>query len=135
MLMAQTPHRSATRICPYYRLPEIGRHASTAPGEHRPNCTAVAPPEPLDRETATALCRSGAYPTCRRYRRVSPEASGRAKRGGHPSLARRLLTSALWVIGIPTAITLMILIAAWITEKVWVPTEHVIFQITNAPWY
>lgn len=43
-----------------------------------------------------------------------------------PSLGRQLLTSAAWVIGIPAVITLLIIIAIWFTENIWMPTQHVL---------
>lgn len=134
MTMAQTPSRSAIRVCPYYRLPQLAHRELTQGGCPRPTCAAVAIPQSLAPEEVASLCRSGAFQTCHRYQRA--RARGRPPVAGppEPSLSRKLLTSALWVIGIPTAITLAILIAAWITEKLWVATEQLIIQVAGVPW-
>ncbi len=42
------------------------------------------------------------------------------------SLGWQLLTSAAWVVGIPAGITLLIIIAIWLTENVWMLTQHVL---------
>jgi hypothetical protein len=45
------------------------------------------------------------------------------------SLPQQLLSSALWVVGIPTAITLIIIIAIWLTENVWLPAQRIVLHL------
>lgn len=132
--MAITRKRTAIRICPYYRLPQVGRNAAADGGCSPPSCTALRNPAPLGPDVAARLCRSGAFRTCERYQRARSSEHRQWTDSRELTLTRRLLTSALWVLGIPTAITLAILVAAWITEKVWVPTEQLIIQLTGLPW-
>lgn len=132
--MARTVSRSTVRVCPYYRLPQFGRLQSSATSPHLPVCNALDPPRTLDLETASTLCRSGKFPTCHRYQHAQKAVDSTKQRSSEPPLARRLLISALWVIGIPTGITLLILIAAWITENLWAPTQQIVGYLAGAPW-
>lgn len=132
--MTKTVTRSATRVCPYFRLPRFGRLEPSGNSPGLPACTALAPPHDLDHETAARLCRSGAYPRCSWFRTAQPAAIATRRYTSEPPLGKKLLTSALWVIGIPTGITLLILIAAWITENVWAPTQQIIVHLTGSPW-
>jgi hypothetical protein len=101
---------------------------------------AAIPPEHLERQTIETLCRTGNFPTCPRFQdaytksRTSERftddrsASSEADDAWYP-IPRQLLSSAAWVIGIPTAITLLIVIAIWLTENVWMPTEQILVTL------
>jgi hypothetical protein len=85
-------------------------------------------------EQASRLCRSGAFPTCERFQSAHPDwhpAGGESTVAGKatPLVSRDLLISIAWVIGIPTAITFLIMLAIWITENVWMPTESILLRL------
>lgn len=132
--MARTTSNPAVRVCPYYQIRQLTPRDRSAGAVRIPACTALQHPEPLDHEQATALCRSGAYRECGRFRGAQRTGASARPLRIESSLARRLLISALWVVGIPTAITLLILIAAWFTENVWVPTELIVDYLFPVPW-
>jgi hypothetical protein len=127
--------RPVRQVCPCYRLPQLTPGRALADTARLPVCTALEEPLRVSHEQATRLCRSGQFPSCERFRIATPgrQATGSFRVGQafsgfttvaeSTSVSRQLITSAAWVIGIPTAITLLILLAIWITENVWMPTE------------
>ncbi len=132
------------RVCPYYRLPQLRPGQSLSGRERLPVCAVGELDAHVSFRQAQELCRSGEYPTCDWFRRADPNWAkgdtapimvGAAARSGnaagaetHP-LSRQLLSSALWVVGIPTAITLIIIMAIWVTENVWMPTQQIIVDL------
>jgi hypothetical protein len=91
-------------------------------------CVALDEPLELNREQARSLCRSCDHQSCRRFREASsPDRASNAATIDQ-SVQRRLVGSALWVIGIPVAITLMIVLALWLTEHVWLSTQTAIME-------
>ena len=132
------------RICPYYRLPQLVPIREHPRVQRLPRCLALDTPQSITREQASSLCRSGEFPTCQWYQQsgsIAPERPFQIKRPTIPRasaptvegtataeqpLSRQLVNSAVWVIGIPTAITLIIMLAIWITENVWMPTQTVL---------
>ncbi len=115
----------ANRICPYYRLPQL--IPVDAPDAERdlPICSAQSPSAPIRLEHAANMCRSGRYPQCSRYPKplVQHATSDNATHPDYEDLTRKLFTSALWVIGIPVGITLLLVLAMWFTENIWTPPQ------------
>ncbi|MEX2425190.1 MAG: hypothetical protein WD401_00330 [Thermomicrobiaceae bacterium] len=132
----QQQPRSPRRVCPCYRLPQLAPGTALTGRARLPVCTALDEIAHINHEKAARLCRSGAFPTCDRFISAYPDwqpTTPVANPASAPSttefsISRQLLSSAAWVIGIPTAITLMIILAIWITENVWMPTQ--IFNLT-----
>jgi hypothetical protein len=124
------PFRIAV-VCPCYRLPQLVDEARPPDSSHRygipqlleerrteetgrrPRCAALNDAWRIDPQHASRFCRSSQYGHCPRFVTTVP-------RPVTPSVAKRLLASVLWVLGIPTAIVIVILLAAWLTEHVFV---------------
>jgi hypothetical protein len=124
------PFRIAV-VCPCYRLPQLLDEARRPDGSHRygipqllearlgdetarrPRCAALNDAWRINRQYERRFCRSSHYGRCPRFVTTVPRPMA-------PSVARRLVASVLWVLGIPTAIVLVILLAAWLTEHVFV---------------
>lgn len=126
--------RSVRRVCPYFRLPQL-TPGSALHGQGRlPVCGAVEPNRSLGLDRAARLCRSGEFPTCERFQaaypnwhppeELHPAAAPASTSQGAAPISRHLLSSAAWVIGIPAGITLLIILAIWFTENVWMPPQH-----------
>jgi hypothetical protein len=62
-------------------------------------------------------------------RNTAAYAASRAERDSTEALLRQLISSAAWVIGIPAGITLLIVIAIWLTENVWMPTDQIVLHL------
>jgi hypothetical protein len=107
-------------VCPYYQIRQLQPRGQKPDG---PRCRAVQRDRLIETGTARQLCRSGAYQQCQRYVAIHPQTTRPLQHTLRTSTAKRLLSSALWVIGIPLAITLLILLAAWFTEHVWITTQ------------
>ncbi len=122
------------RVCPCFRLPQLTPGQPLRARARLPVCAAVDPAEPVGRDQAARLCRSGEYPTCDWFRTAFPDWTPEddmrpvtpASVAAPDETSRRLLSSAAWVIGIPTGITLLIILAIWFTENVWMPTQHIL---------
>jgi hypothetical protein len=107
------------RLCPYYRLPQLPVTSANDTAERLPVCTALGFPHVIDRARARSLCRTCDYTTCQRFLDArSSWTSITESTAREDPLTRRLANSAKWVIGIPVVITLMIVLALWITEHV-----------------
>jgi hypothetical protein len=128
------------RVCPCYRLPQFVPDSSLASHRRLPVCAALNPAIHISREQASRLCRSGEFPSCDRFRTAlpdwdmakSPAYSGRSQPAADADEFRKqLISSAAWVIGIPTAITFLIMLAIWITENVWMPTESILYSLVR----
>ena len=133
-----TRQSGAARVtCPWYQLPQL-RPGATPPARERVSfCRAAG--RSIDTAHIRGYCHSGAYANCPWYRMPASGPNGAAAtRGlGSPteanrnhadssdavSTARRITSSALWIVGIPAVITLLILILAWLTENVWIATQ------------
>jgi hypothetical protein len=135
VILTNLNRRPVRRVCPCYRLPQLTPGRALTNTARLPVCMALEEPLRISHEQAARLCRSGEFPTCERFRIAIPSrqttgsfsveqaSAGFMTLGESTSVSRQLITSAAWVIGIPTAITFLILLAIWITENVWMPTE------------
>lgn len=129
---------SLSRVCPCYRLPQL-KPGQPARGRDRlPICAVGELDARVSVRQARELCRSGLFPTCEWFRRAypdwkpgdtSPAGTSTAVDARENPFIHQLLSSALWVVGIPTAITLIIIILIWITENVWMPTQGIILNL------
>jgi hypothetical protein len=140
----RTAAGSTRRICPCYRLAQLIQIDSPeAQNPGLPICAALNPAINIDREMAGKLCRSGEFPTCDRFRTAYPNwspddhyfpyRSGSSHSATAPSVEFRqqVLSSIAWIIGIPMAITIAIMLAIWITENVWMPTESILLPLIS----
>jgi hypothetical protein len=138
----RTAAGSARRICPCYRLAQLIQIDSPeARNPSLPICAALDPAINIDRDMAAKLCRSGEFPACDRFRTAYPNWSPDDRRFPYQSTTEQhtattssefkqhVLSSIAWVIGIPTAITIAIMLAIWITENVWIPTESIVLHL------
>lgn len=129
-----------SRVCPCYRLPQLKPGQPVRGRDRLPICAVGELDARISLRQARELCRSGQYPTCEWFRRAHPDwESGDTSPAGATGISttidpqefpilRQLLSSAIWVVGIPTAITLIIIILIWITENVWMPTQGIILN-------
>jgi hypothetical protein len=124
-------------------MPQLSPDEALRESARRPVCVALDEAEYLTRETAAELCRASRFPSCDRFQiafpdwnpddqgwpaRTSPGTLDPESATALSPVTRQLISSAAWVIGIPTAITVLIMLAIWLTENVWMPTEAVIIQ-------
>jgi hypothetical protein len=144
VIMTGNSGRVAPRICPCYRLAQLIPDRETAARDPSlPICVALEPVINIERDRASRLCRSGEFPSCDRFRAAYPNwnpannprparANATTTTAPHPEDFRQhVLSSLMWVIGIPTGITIAIILAIWFTENVWMPTESFLLPLLS----
>jgi hypothetical protein len=87
-----------------------------------PTCAARTERWTISPEYVDRYCTSGYHSRCPRFAAPVVSEGSAPSPASATNLTRRLLYSAAWVVGIPTAIVFLIMLAAWLTEHVFLVT-------------